>query len=511
MTVHTGQNSQQLAGRREWVGLAVLALPLLLVSMDISVLYFAVPFISRDLAPSATQQLWIFDIYGFVLAGLLLTMGSLGDRIGRRRLLLIGAAGFSAASLVAAYSSSAGMLIAARAVLGVAGATLMPSTLGLIRNMFHDAGQRGKTIGIWTGVMTGGIALGPVLSGFLLEHFWWGSVFLINLPAMALLLILGPMLLPEHRSNRPGRFDLTSSLLSLAAVLPVIYGVKEWATQGFSVWYAADIVVGLGVAVVFFRRQAGVDHPMLDLHLLRDRQFSRSLGLNTIAMFALVGNAVFLTQFLQSVLAMTPIVAALWSLAPSVLVGAAAPLAPALAQRFDRAYVMAGGFGVSAIGFALITRVTPASPLALLLVAAGLVSSGLVVVLSLVTETAMGAMDPVRAGSASAVLETAGEFGGALGIAVLGSIGAAIYRSSLVPPAGLSTGDVAAAQQTLAEATVVAGGLPAPAGVALLHNAREAFTTGMHGVVTTAALLMVVAAFWCAARLRGSKVPASAG
>ena len=221
------------AGRKEWTGLAVLALPLLLVSMDVSVLYFAVPFISRDLAPTATQQLWIFDIYGFVLAGLLLTMGSLGDRIGRRKLLLIGAVGFSLASLLAAYSQSAEMLIAARALLGVAGATLMPSTLGLIRNMFHDAKQRSTAIAIWTAVMTSGIAVGPVLSGILLEHFWWGSVFLINIPAMLLLLALGPVLLPEYRRPGSARFDLVSSGLSLATVLPVIYGIKEWAARGF--------------------------------------------------------------------------------------------------------------------------------------------------------------------------------------------------------------------------------------------------------------------------------------
>ena len=293
---------KQMAGRREWTGLAVLALPLLLVSMDVSVLYFAVPFISADLAPSATQQLWIFDIYGFVLAGLLLTMGSLGDRIGRRKLLLIGAVGFSLASIGAAYSQSAEMLIGARALLGVAGATLMPSTLGLIRNMFHDAKQRSTAIAIWTAVMTSGIALGPVLSGFLLEHFWWGSIFLINIPAMVLLLMLGPVLLPEYRTPGRGRFDLVSSGLSLAAVLPAIYGIKEWAAQGFSVDYLACVLVGVGIGVAFVLRQQRIVDPMLDLSLFAGRQFSGSVLVNTVAMFALVGNAVFLTQFLQSVL-----------------------------------------------------------------------------------------------------------------------------------------------------------------------------------------------------------------
>src|SRR4030088_1391869 len=210
------------AGRREWIGLATLMLPLLLVSMDVSVLFFAVPFINADLEPSATQQLWIFDIYGFVLAGLLITMGSLGDRIGRRRLLMLGAVGFGAASIMAAYAQSAEMLIAARALLGIGGATLMPSTLALIRNMFHDEKQRRTAIAIWTAATMSGIALGPVLSGLLLSHFWWGSVFLINVPFMIMLLALAPVLVPEFRAPQPGRFDLAGSVLSLGAVLPAI-------------------------------------------------------------------------------------------------------------------------------------------------------------------------------------------------------------------------------------------------------------------------------------------------
>src|SRR6266699_85948 len=241
----TSHGRQERAGRKEWTGLAVLLLPLLLVSMDVSVLYFAVPFIARDLEPTSTQQLWIFDIYGFVLAGLLITMGSLGDRTGRRRLLLIGAAAFSVASLGAAYSQTAGQLIAARALQGVAGATLMPSTLALIRNMFHDEKQRRTAIAIWTGGTMSGIALGPVLSGILLDHFWWGSVFLINVPFMALLLVLAPVLIPEFRAPQAGRFDLLGSLLSLGAVLPAIYGVKEIAANGVNGTRLAYIAAGL--------------------------------------------------------------------------------------------------------------------------------------------------------------------------------------------------------------------------------------------------------------------------
>lgn len=236
-------------------------LPLLLVSMDVSVLYFAIPAISADLEPSGTQQLWIFDIYAFVLAGLLMTMGSLGDRIGRRKLLLIGAAAFGTASALAAYADSAETLIAARALLGVGGATLMPSTMAIVRTMFTDPGQRAKAIGLWSGVMTGGIALGSVMSGVLVQYFWWGSVFLVNLPAMVLLLALGPFLLPESRNPEPGRFDLLSVPLSMAAVLPVIYGIKEIPSEGWNVRYVVSIAVGLLFTALFVHRQRTAASP----------------------------------------------------------------------------------------------------------------------------------------------------------------------------------------------------------------------------------------------------------
>lgn len=488
------------AGRKEWIALAVLALPLLLVSMDVSVLYFAVPFISRDLDPSATEQLWIFDIYGFVLAGLLLTMGSLGDRIGRRQLLLIGAIGFSAASLLAAYSSSAEMLIAARAILGIAGATLMPSTLALVRSMFTDDAQRAKAIAIWTGVMTGGIALGPVLSGLLLEHFWWGSVFLINLPAMALLVALGPILLPEFRSRVRGRFDLVSALLSLATVLPVIYGMKQWAADGFSPWYPALIVAGalLGLLFVVRQRRLGAA-AMLDLALLARPGFGASVGANLMATFGVVGNAVFVTQFLQSVLGYTPLAAALWSLLPSVAIAGITPAVPALARRLGRAPVMCTGFVVAAAGFVVLARVAQDASLAPALVGASVLAMGLVVVMTLVTDLALGLVQPERAGSASAVLETGSELGGALGIALLGSIGAAVFTRRMAPalPAGMPDAAREAAGETLGGALAVADQLPAHTGAALGDAAREAFTAGMAAASWAGAALMLLTAGLC--------------
>jgi MFS transporter, DHA2 family, multidrug resistance protein len=492
------------AGRREWTGLAVLLLPLLLVSMDVSVLYFAVPFISRDLHPSSTQQLWIFDVYGFVLAGLLITMGSLGDRIGRRRLLLTGAAAFSLASLAAAYSHSAAQLIAARAILGVAGATLMPSTLALIRNMFHDEKQRRTAIAIWTSGTMSGIALGPILSGILLEHFWWGSVFLINVPFMAGLLCLAPALVPEFRAPQPGRFDLVSSALSLGAVLPVIYGIKEIAASGADLARWLCIAAGLAVGAAFVVRQARSATPMIDLHLFRGRGFTGSVAMNLVSMFAIVGFAIFTTQYLQSVLGMTPLTAALWSLVPMAGTMVAAPLTRGLVAVVDRAYVAAAGFVIAAAGFATLTQARPHSPLVFVLVAASIYAGGIVGVMTVGNELIMGAVPPARAGAAAAVVETATEFGGALGIAILGSVGVAAYRSRLAvtAPAGTPRPALAAARGTLGGAVSAASHLPGRLHPELLATARAAFTHGLNEAAFGAAAVMALAAVASAAFFR---------
>jgi DHA2 family multidrug resistance protein-like MFS transporter len=485
------------AGRREWIGLATLMLPLLLVSMDVSVLFFAVPFINADLEPTSTQQLWIFDIYGFVLAGLLITMGSLGDRIGRRRLLMLGAAGFGAASVLAAYSQSAELLIAARALLGIGGATLMPSTLALIRNMFHDEKQRSVAITIWTSGLTFGVSLGPILCGLLLRYFWWGSVFLINLPAMVLLLVLAPVLLPEFRNPAAGRFDLVSSVLSMGAVLPVIYAIKQIAAHGVSPARIGYIAAGLVIGAVFLRRQRTRRDPMIDLRLFRQRGFSGSIAMNVIAMFGLTGFAIFTTQYLQSVLGMAPLTAALWSLVASVGVGATAPVAAVLVQRgVNRSYVIGGGFVVAIAGLLELTQVAADDTVVPVLIGAGLLAGGLVAAMSQIAELTMGAIPAERAGTGSALLETASEFGGALGIAVLGSIGAAVYRSDVANslPQGLPAQAADATRETLGGAVAVAGQLPAGLGNAVITAARGAFVNGMHTAALAGAVIMALAA-----------------
>ncbi|MGW5400674.1 MFS transporter [Streptomyces sp. NPDC003952] len=491
-----------LAGRREWIAFTVLVLPLLLVSMDVSVLYFAIPAITRELDPSATQQLWIFDSYAFALSGLLITMGSLGDRIGRRKLLLAGAAAFGLASVAAAYASSAEMLIAARVLLGIGGATLMPSTLALVRNLFQDDRQRGKAIAIWSGAMTGGIALGSVMSGVMLNHFWWGSVFLINVPAMLLLLLLVPLLVPEFKDPAPGRFDLLSVPLSMAAVLPVVYGLKEIAAEGLTPLHAGCLAAGLAFGWLFVRRQRTRDDAMVSRSLFRERGFGAGIGLNTIAAFAMMGSAYFTTQYLQSVLGMGTLEAALWSLAPSVFIGAAAPVSAALAQKTDRAYVISGGFVLAAAGFALISLVDT-DALWLLLTGAGVLACGIVTVMSLVSDMALGSAPAEKAGSAASLLETGQEFGGALGMALLGSLGTAVYRSDLA-------GSEPAVRETLGGAVATAHELGGAAGGQVLTAAREAFVHGMQYAAWGGTVLLLAAAVLAAALLRGRGAEAPA-
>ncbi|PZT68495.1 MFS transporter [Streptomyces sp. SW4] len=488
------------AGRREWTALAVLMLPLLLVSMDVSVLYFAIPAISADLEPTGTQQLWIFDSYAFAVAGLLITMGSVGDRIGRRRLLLIGATAFGAASLAAAYADSAGMLIAARTLLGVGGATLMPSTLALVRTLFRDPGQRAQAIAVWSGVMTAGVALGSVLSGVLVEFFWWGSVFLVNLPAMALLLVLGPLLLPESKDPAPGRFDWPSVPLSIAAVLPVVYGLKEIASHGWSTRYVLPVTLGLLVAALFVHRQRTAASPMISPALFRGRGFGPAVVLNLVTMFAMMGSAYFTTQYLQSVLGKSAMEAALWALLPSVPIGFAAPAAAQLVRRgVNRAHVVTAGFALAACGYLLLTLVGT-DDLALGLVACGVLASGVTMVMSQITDLALGTAPVERAGSASSLMETGAEFGGALGMAVLGSVGAALYRREMPDDAP------AAAHETLGGALAVARTLPGDAGDALAAAAREAFTSGMQGAAVVGAAVLAGAAVLSSVTLRRVRV-----
>jgi DHA2 family multidrug resistance protein-like MFS transporter len=470
------------AGRREWIGLAVIALACILYVMDLTVLHLAVPAISADLRPSSAQLLWIIDIYGFLVAGSLITMGTLGDRIGRRRLLMIGAAAFGVASVLAALSTSAEMLIATRALLGIAGATLAPSTLSLIRNMFLDPRQRTVAIGIWITSFSVGAAIGPLLGGLVLEFFWWGAVFLLAVPVMVLLLALGPKLLPEYRDPEAGRLDLLSAALSLAAVLAVIFGLKQLAQDGVGWLPALAILSGLGVGVVFVRRQRRLADPFIDLRLFRIPAFSASLATYGLGILVVFGGFLFLPQYLQLVLGLSPLEAGLWTLPWALAFIVGSNLTPVIVRRVRPAFVMAAGLVLAALGFAVFTQVDSATGFGVIVTGSILFSLGTAPVFTLTNDLIIGSVPPERAGAAAGISETAAEFGGALGIAIFGSIGVAIYRGAIAGaiPAGVSFQAAEAVRDTLGGALEVAGQLPAQLGPALIDAAREAFTTGLH-------------------------------
>ena len=499
------------AGRREWIGLAVLALACLLYVMDLTVLHLAVPAISADLQPTSAQLLWIIDIYGFFVAGSLITMGTLGDRIGRRRLLMIGATAFGLVSVLAALSPTAEWLIGSRALLGIAGATLAPSTLSLIFHMFQDPRQRSIAIGWWIGAFSAGSAIGPVLGGAMLEVFWWGSVFLLALPVMAALLLLGPRVLPEYRDPDAGRLDVVSAGMSVLAVLSVIYGLKEIAQDGLDAVAVAAIAAGLAVGVLFVLRQRRLADPMIDVDLFRLRSFNAALVTNFLAIFVAIGYFLFVAQYLQLVAGMSPLQAGLWSLPSAVAFIIGSQLAPRVLGEVRPAYVIAGGLAVASVGLGLLSQVGVSDGLIPLIAGSVVISLGLAPVFGLTTELIVGSAPPEQAGAASGISETGAELGGALGIAIMGSVGVAIYRAELADrlPAAVPPEAATAARDTLGSAAEVAAQLPAELGAAVLATAREAFVAGMQLSAAIAAGLGVVLAALVLILLRNAQPPAS--
>lgn len=338
-----------------WLALAVLVLAVLLVAVDATVLGLATPYISEDLKPTGNQLLWIGDVYSFVIAGLLVSMGSLGDRIGRKRILLIGATAFGAISVLNAYATTPELMIAARALLGVAGATLMPATLALIRNLFHDPRERSLAVGIWGATASAGTAIGPIVGGFLLEHFWWGSVFLINLPVMAVLVLVGIKMLPESRNPNPGPWDLLSVVLSLVGMVALVYAVKEAASHGLTWETVAAAVLGLASLYGFVRRQLTLPTPLLDMRLFRNRGFSGAVLADLLTIFGLSGLVFFLSQYLQLVQGRRPFEAGLAELPAAIGAVAAGLIAGRAARRFSVRTVVSGGLAAVGIALAALT------------------------------------------------------------------------------------------------------------------------------------------------------------
>jgi DHA2 family multidrug resistance protein-like MFS transporter len=478
---------EQRPGR--WLALSVLVLAVLLVAVDATVLGLATPFISEDLKPSGTQLLWIGDVYSFVIAGLLVSMGTLGDRIGRKRILLGGAMAFGAVSVLNAYASTPETMILARALLGVAGATLMPATLALISNLFHDPRERSLAIGIWGATASGGAALGPVVGGLLLEHFWWGSVFLINLPVMAVLVLVGIRTLPESRNPNPGPWDLISVVLSLIGMVGLVYAVKEAAAHGFT-WPATAVgVLGAAALCGFVRRQLTLPVPLLDVRLFSNRGFSGAVLADLLTVLGMSGLVFFLSQYLQLVQGRAPFEAGLAELPAAVGAVAAGLVAGTVARRFSVRAVVSGGLAAVGLALAALTLLDRSTGYPFIGTALLVLGIGAGFSFTVTADVILSNVPKEQAGAASAVSETAYELGAALGIALLGSIVSGVYRDFTGP-----AGTPAAAHESLGGAVEAAAGLPAATGQELLSSARDAFVDGLTLATGAGAAVLLAAA-----------------
>jgi DHA2 family multidrug resistance protein-like MFS transporter len=482
------------ATRREWVGLAALALPCILYAMDLTVLNLAIPSLTTDLKPTAAQLLWIVDIYGFLAAGALLIMGALGDRIGRRRLLLIGSAAFAVLSLLAAFSKRAAMLIVARGLLGIAGATLAPSTLSLINAMFRNEREKTFAVSVWVSSFSFGGAIGPIVGGVLIAHFWWGAVFLAPIPIMALLLILGPSLLPEHRGDEAGRIDIVSAVLTLATVLPIIFAIKHVAEGGDVQVSGLAAAIGLICGGVFVRRQLKLQDPLLDLRLFKLPALSVALTINALDFLVGFGILVLVAQYLQLVLGLSPLQAGLWGVPPGLGFVAGSLLTSALLKALRPATVLGAGLALGAVGLALMAYSTEAHSLILITLGNTLFAVGSAPATTVVADFVVSSAPEKQSGAASALSETFSEFGGALGIALLGSLATFLYRHALAAalPPGVPAPAVQTALRGIGAARAAAETLNG--GPALLEAAKHAYTSAAGIAFLTSAAITVLAA-----------------
>lgn len=497
MDVARATTAASLARPRDWVGLGLLAVPCALVSVNSNLLNLALPALAGELRPSATELLWISDIYVFLVAGLLLPMGLLADRFGRRRLLLIGAAVFGLASVGAALAPNPAILIVCRALIGIGSAMLAPSTLSLIRTMFHDDRQRKLALGVWTASFALGGILGPLIGGVLIEAVSWRAVFAVTPVAMVVLLILGRVLLPEYRSDTFRRVDVLGVVMAIAGLVGTTYAVKQLSAQGDLLLPAVIGVVGVGLLVGFVSRQSRVTHPVLDLGLFVNRAYTVPLVGNALAFAVLFGTQLLIGQYLQAVLGMTPLQAGLWTIPSAVAYALGGLAAPRLGASIGTGRLLAAGLAVSALGFGIVATIGTTSGLLVFVVGSVVYSLGLAPVYQVTTDSSVAAVPAERAGVASATLETVTNLGGAVGIAVFGSLAAAVYRAG--------TADSGTTTQTIGDALAQAGQLPEQEAAAFLHIARSAFVNGFRVVEVVGAALLLITALLTARLLRGSQ------
>ncbi|MER7345403.1 MFS transporter [Streptomyces aurantiacus] len=484
------------AGANRWVVLVVLCVSLLLVAVDATVLHVAVPAVTEDLKPGAMELLWIVDIYPLVCASLLILFGTLGDRVGRRRVLLLGYGLFGVASAVAALADTPHVLIAARALLGVGGAMIMPATLSILRQVFPDRRERALAIGIWSAVAAVGAACGPLLGGFLLEHFWWGSVFLINIPLMLVSLPVGRWLLPESTGRRNGPWDVVGALMAAGGLFGLVLGVKRLGSgeSPFGATTLLAVAVGGGLLVAFVRRQRRRRYPLVDLAMFTRPAFSTSVGCIVLAMLALVGLELIAAQYLQLVLGLSPLETGL-RLLPLTIAAMAAGLAGSrMLQRFGPRAMVATGFALTALAVAALTAMGGEDNAPLMLTGFVLLGFGLETTLFGAYESMLSEAPQTQAGGAAAIGETSYQLGAGIGIALLGSVMNAAYAPGLSSVRGVPAADSAAASHSLGEAYEVASRLGGAQGDALRAAARDSFVHGLHVTLLVSAGLLLLGA-----------------
>ncbi|MFJ5839280.1 MFS transporter [Streptomyces shenzhenensis] len=483
------------AGANRWVVLVVLCVSLLLVALDATVLHVAVPAVTEDLKPGAIALLWIVDVYPLVCASLLILFGTLGDRVGRRRILLLGYALFGVASALAAAASSAEVLILARALLGVGGAMIMPATLSILRQVFPDRRERALAIGVWSAVAAVGAAVGPLLGGFLLEHFWWGSVFLVNIPLMLVSLPVGRLLLPESKGARNGPWDVVGALTAAAGLFGLVLGVKRLGGGELASPYTlVPLLLGVLLLVAFARRQRRRPYPLVDLRMFARPAFSTAVGCIVLAMLALVGLELIAAQYLQLVLGLSPLQTGL-RLLPLTIAAMAAGLAGArLLRRFGPRRTVCFGFCLTAVAVLMLTAMGGHDNAGLLLSGFVLLGFGLETTLFGAYESMLSEAPARQAGGAAAIGETSYQLGAGIGIALLGSVMNAAYAPGLTAVPGVPAPAAAAAGHSLGEAYEVAGRLGGPAGAALRRAAKDSFVHGLHVTLLVSAGLLLLGA-----------------
>lgn len=481
-----------------WSGVILLLLPALLIAVDVSVLFIAGPAIAAALHPTSGQWLWAMDIYGFVLASLLITMGSLGDRFGRRRVLLAGAAVFGIGSAAAAYAPSAGWLIAARAVMALGGATLAPSTLSLIRGMFSDEARRGRAVAAWTVAFAGGAIAGPIVGGALLAHAWWGAVFLINIPIVIVLLIFGPILIPEQRTPNTIRTDAPSVVLSLAAVLGLVYPLTRISdSHHLDAKTIVTACAGIAAATAFLQRQRRSTNPLIRLSLFRIHGFGSAVGANTLVAMVTAGVGLLAFPFMQLVHDLTPLQSALYAL-PTLGGAFAGPIiAGAVITRCRPASLLVAGLFIAAAGLTIVSAINTNTTLWVFIGGYIVLTFGTGISATMGNAVILTSTPPAQAGAASGLSETSSQLGSALGIALLGTLANTVYGSTFAHtrPHGERARNTAANAIGLARS---GNGTPA----AVLEPVRHAYTAAITTAALVSAVLTAVVAFGLAMLLR---------